>query len=119
MNYTEIKSFEDACKALCRSTDLPDFSMAPEEDRQALVDHYKLTVISKALNGDWTADWNDEDQYKYYPWFYMTSSEFQYNGYADYYQTSCVGSRLCFRSSAVAEYAGTQFIDLYKSYFTV
>ena len=96
MNYTEIKSFEDACKALNRSTDLPDFSMAPEEDRQALIDHYKLTVIAKALNGDWKPDWNDSDQYKYYPWFYMDGSGFQYNDYDNYYQNSNVGSRLSF-----------------------
>ena len=33
--------------------------------------------------------------------------------------TSYVGSRLCFKSKDLATYAGTQFLDIYKDFFTV
>ena len=72
--YTEIKTFEDACKAInVEPTIIPDFSFFPEADREAMIAHAKLVIIAKAINGDWVPDWNDWDQYKYYPWFEMGS----------------------------------------------
>jgi hypothetical protein len=72
--YTEIKTFEDACKAInVEPTIIPDFSLFPESDRQAMIDHAKLVIIAKAINGDWVPDWKDWNQYKYYPWFEMGS----------------------------------------------
>jgi len=116
--YTEIKSFEDACKALNVSTDLPDFSMLSTEEQKAMTAHYKLTVIAKALNEGWKPKWENSDQTKYYPWFNMDQSDggFSYNGYDDHCSGSSVGSRLCYHSREVAKYAGTQFEDLYKDY---
>lgn len=114
--YTNIKSFEDACRVLNISTVLPDFSFVPESDRQALTDHYKLVIIAKAVNGDWTPDWNNEDQAKYYPRF-DTESGFTLYLVDACYQSSRVGSRLCFFSSDAARYVAEQFPDLYKNYF--
>lgn len=115
--YTDIKTFEDACKV--RGIDpnnLPDFSMIPEQHRQALTDHYKLVIIAEALNEGWKPDWNNDDEYKYYPWFDMENG-CVFDGYGCYFTDSFVGSRLCYRSREIAEYAGKQFEDLYKSYF--
>lgn len=115
--HTDIKTFEDACKV--RGIDpnnLPDFSMIPEQHRQALTDHYKLVIIAEALNEGWKPDWNNDDEYKYYPWFDMENGfVFLVSDFSD--PTSCVGSRLCYRSREIAEYAGKQFEGLYKSYF--
>lgn len=116
--YTNIKSFEDACRVLNISTVLPDFSFVPESDRQALTDHYKLVIIAKAVNGDWTPDWNNEDQAKYYPWFDMEGG-FTLDSVYYFYRYSYVGSRLCFFSSDAALYVAEQFHDLYKNYFTL
>jgi hypothetical protein len=120
--YTDIKTFEDACKVfnLDPTTIIPDFSLFPESDRQAMIDHAKLVIIAKAINGDWIPDWNNGKWDKYYPWFVMGSSSgvgFSYFGYDDWDATSFVGSRLCFESGEKARYAGTQFKELYKSYF--
>jgi len=125
MNYTNIKSFEDACanQGLDAAKVLPDFSMFPERDRKAMEAHAKLIIINKALNGDWVPDWTDDDQWKYFPWFYMddedSGSRFSY--YDCVYDDSCsvVGSRLCYRNREVAEYAGKQFEDLYREYFVI
>jgi hypothetical protein len=119
--YTEIKTFEDACKAInVEPTIIPDFSLFPELDRQAMIDHAKLVIIAKAINGDWVPDWKDWNQYKYYPWFEMGSPSgggFSCVDYVRWITYSIVGSRLCFETREQAKYAGKQFEDLYKSYF--
>lgn len=53
--YTKIKTFEDACKALGVRADL--YFNVPYDAGDEIVDHvyaiYKLDIIRKALNGDW------------------------------------------------------------------
>jgi len=117
-----VKSFEDACKVLNRET-TPDFSMIPEKDRKPLIAHYKLIVICEALNEGWTPDWHNEKWDKFYPWFYMegSSSSGRFSvGRSDVRLSgSACGSRLCFKSEDLADYAGTQFEELYKEYFVI
>jgi hypothetical protein len=120
--YTEIKTFEDACKVLNldATTIIPDFSFFPESDKEAMIAHSKLVIIAKAINGDWVPNWNDWDQYKYYPWFEMGSPSgggFSYYDDDAWLTYSYVGSRLCFETREMAKYVGKQFEDLYKAYF--
>lgn len=79
---------------------------------------YRLAkLIAKSLNEGWTPDWNDDDQYKYVPYFYTGgSSGFRFSDFDYWNSYSYVGSRLCFRSAELARYAGTQFTDVYKQF---
>lgn len=126
-NYTDLKTFEDACQVegLDATKVIPDFSMYPEQDREALEAHAKLIIIVRAANRlandgkEWVPDWTDYSQPKYEPWFDLdtSSSGFRFNVY-DYWRTiSLVGSRLCFISYEVCEYIAEQFTELYKVYF--
>ncbi len=119
--YTEIKTFKDACKVLnLETTIIPDFSLFPQEEQEAMKAHAKLIIIAKAINGVWVPDWTNSNEYKYYPWFRMGSSSgvgFSYFDCVNWAAGSGVGSRLCFESREKAEYVGQQFEDLYKSYF--
>jgi len=118
-DFKTIKTFEDACTKLALDpTQLPDVSMIPEEFRKPIINAYKLMIIYKAINDGWVPDWNDSDQYKYYPYFRVLSSGFgfSYSGYFYTYATTIVGSRLCFESSEQAKYAGTQFTAEYKQF---
>lgn len=83
-----------------------------------LVGYMKVCVIVAALNEGWTPDWDNNNEYKYYPWFYRSSSPgFSLDG-CDYdLDDSTVGSRLCFKSKALSDYAATQFVDIYKAFF--
>jgi hypothetical protein len=79
-----------------------------------------LKLLALTLNEGWTPDWNDANQLKYFAWFYMGgSSGFRYDGYVHWGSSSDVGSRLCFKSSELAKYAGEQFTDVYKSFMTI
>ena len=123
MNITDkVKSFEDACQLLGIEPNVPEVSMLPDNHQKALVAHYKLVIIAEAVNEGWTPDWSDSDQYKYFPWFNMSSSSgagFSFGGYDYWFSYSLVGSRLCFKNRDLAKYAGQQFESIYKEFMTI
>lgn len=115
-----VKTFDDACRELgMTGNQIATFELngALDEDAQAIADHTKLIIITKALNEGWQPNWNNSSEYKYYPYFDMQNG-FSLNDVASDYGYSCVSSRLCFASEKIALYAVKQFGDLYKSYFT-
>lgn len=119
-----ISNFEEACAALGLDplNILPDTSRMPEKHRKAIEATAKLYVIAEALNEGWVPDWNDDDQYKYYPWFDLEEhkknnpSGFRFgdSNYAVAYSLSAGGSRLCYRTRGLSDYAGKTFTDLYR-----
>ncbi|MFB0967262.1 MAG: hypothetical protein QMB15_07400 [Cloacibacterium sp.] len=117
-----IKTFDDVIREL--GDDPEEFknaiSIMEEPDEIAYV---KLKLIAKALNEGWTPDWSNGEWDKWYPWFKMDDSSsagrFSFLGADNRYSGSGVGSRLCFKSKDLATYAGTQFLDIYKDFFTV
>lgn len=116
----KIKTFEGACKALKLNpkTVLPVVKGMPKHHQDALIAHAKLVIIADALNEGWKPDWKNFNEWKYYPWFDLSSgSGLAYYVYAFDCSTSGVGSRLCFKSPELAEYAGKQFKSLYQKYF--
>lgn len=112
-----IKTYEDACREL-------DIPLMPERCKGMTEDetaYYSLKVITKALNEGWEPDWTNQEQRKWYPWFEVTgtnpaglSCSITYYAVSTTYAN--VGSRLCFKTEALAKYAGTQFIKLYEKY---
>ena len=117
-----IKTFDDVIREL--GDDPEEFknaiSIMEEPDEIAYV---KLKLIAKALNEGWTPDWSNGEWDKWYPWFNMNDSSsagrFSFGDAVFQASTSVVGSRLCFKSEELATYAGTQFLDIYKDFFTV
>lgn len=124
---SNIKTFEDACKALnIKPESLPVVSALPEKHQKALVAHYKLVIIAEALNVGWQPNWNDYNEYKYFPWFEVEATKEKPSGFGFSYSftfydvaTTGVGSRLCYRTRELARYAGEQFAELYKDYFLI
>ncbi|EPM1459350.1 hypothetical protein RG089_002536 [Elizabethkingia anophelis] len=122
MNITDkVKSFEDACQLLGIEPNIPEVAMLPENHQKAIIAHYKLVIIAEAVNEGWKPNWDNWDERKYYPWFDLEGSSsgagFSYGDYDDWFTTSLVGSRLCFKTWELAEHIGKTFIDLYKDYF--
>ena len=117
-----IKTFDDVIREL--GDDPEEFknaiSIMEEPDEIAYV---KLKLIAKALNEGWTPDWSNGEWDKWHPWFKMDDSSsagrFSFCVADDRFSNSGVGSRLCFKSKDLATYAGTQFLDIYKDFFTV
>ena len=83
-----------------------------------IISQLQSIIIAKALNEGWIADYTNIDQTKYEPRFYYDSSAggFVCYDYCRWSSATSVGSRLCFHSSKLAKYFGTQFIDIYRKY---
>ena len=117
----KVKSFEDACELLGIEANLPEVSMLPTNHQKAIIAHYKLVIIAEAINDGWEPNWDNWDERKYYPWFYMKGSSsgsgFSYDDFDCWNSGSNVGSRLCFKTYKITKYVGQTFIDLYKDYF--
>lgn len=116
-DFSEIKTFEDACEEL--GIDPSDFNF--ERDMPDDIAYKKLKIVIKAINQGWEPDWNDTNQRKWYPWFNVRSSGFGFSGsYCVCDRTfASVGSRLCFESEAKSTHAANQFVDLYNQFLTI
>jgi hypothetical protein len=117
-----IKTFQDACDAVGPLEEnvliLLKYN-GINKDMLCSQAHMKLTIIARVLNEGWTPDWNDKDQYKYYPYFDMRSNGFSSVAYDRWSTNTVVSSRLCFKSRDIAQYAATQFADIYKTFLTL
>lgn len=117
-----VKTYEDACKVVgIAPLKLSDFKFLPEKDRKPSYAFHQITTIAKALNEDWVPNWDNENEYKYYPWFRMGSSGvgFSADDYGDWFAYSSVGSRLCFKNRDLAVYAGKQFEEIYRDFMVI
>lgn len=117
-NITDrVKSFEDACQVLGISTNVPEVKGLPRKHQKAIIANYKLIVIAEALNEGWKPNWQDSDEYKYYPWFDMSNPAgvgYSYTHLAASITPANVGSRLCLKNRELAIYFGQTFTDLFN-----
>ena len=149
-----INTFEDACNEL--GADHPmvsvyDALVTRANGEQSLAEwmgkdvvaFLKLRIITEALNEGWHPKFT-EDEYRYYPWFYIYTKE-EYDNFSEEEKRRCVGranfyadaygglvyayasnassysyasngARLVFSNRDLAEYAGRQFIDIWADF---
>ncbi len=147
-----VKTFEDAVNILGNGHPFVQQYDATvydgvNKDNADLIAYYKLRIITAAINEGWEPKFT-EDEYRYFPWFYLYTQEewgkldeekkesgVLFGGYADggaaagfvYANSSLapsdayarIGSRLCFKTDALARYAGRRFAALYADYLLV
>lgn len=117
-NITDrVKSFEDACQVLGISTNVPEVKGLPRKHQKAIIANYKLIIIAEALNEGWKPNWQDSDEYKYYPWFDMSNPAgvgFSHTANTASYTSALLGSRLCLKNRELAIYFGQTFTDLFN-----
>ena len=116
-----VESYEEACERVgvepLTEERIKALELRPDEVAQK-----KLEVIAAALNDGWSPDWNDTNQYKYYPYFYIEPRKHGAHAGLSYANTltaasatnAIIGSRLCFNDPETARYAGKQFTELYE-----
>jgi hypothetical protein len=125
-----------------KNTNLRDPEVA-EENRDILA-YMKLRIIAAAMNEGWKPQFT-EDEERWYPWFTLWTEEklseksdewkadrhlistgdysgdwagfaFARSRNAPSDASACFGSRLCFKSEALATYCGKQFINLWADF---
>lgn len=113
-------------------------------DGHDIFTYLKLRIIAAALNEGWEPQFT-EDEWRWYPWFTLWTEEelseksdewkadrhlistgdysgdyagFAYalSNYAPSATNTYIGSRLCFKSEALATYCGKQFISLWADF---
>lgn len=149
-----IKTFEDACNELGEDhpmVSVYDALVTRANGEQLLAEwmgkdvvaFLKLRIITEALNEGWHPKFT-EDEYRYYPWFYIYTKE-EYDNFSEEEKRRCVGRassgadasgglvyslanhassasnthvgvRLAFSNRDLAEYAGKQFIDIWADF---
>jgi hypothetical protein len=111
-----IKTYEDACSEL-GVTPIDESALLNSGFTKDEIVYRKLKTIIKALNEGWKPNWRDEKQEKWFPCFAVSSGFVFSNAY---YDRSCAyagnGLHLCFKSEELAEYAGKQFVGIYKDF---
>lgn len=142
-----IKTFEDAMMALGEEHPLVREWHLGENLSPDLEAYLQLRVIVAALNEGWEPQFT-EDEERYYPWHWlytrkeidnMEASELKERNMVstEKYQTdyaglayahsdnapsssaTYIGSRLCLKSDALAEYCGKQFTDIWADFLLI
>ncbi len=143
-----VKTFQDALNELGNKHPLveqynmlySEFGATMDAD---IIAYLKLRIIAAALNEGWEPQFI-EDEYRYYPYFYLITKE-EYEQLSDEDKKRCVGRasgnayslgglvcsgahvassysyandgvRLAFKTRELAEYAGKQFIDIWADF---
>ena len=115
-----------------------------DENAHDIIAYLKLRIIIAALNEGWTPQFTEGEE-RWYPWFTLWTEEelseksdewkadrhlistggysgdyagfaFSNSIYAPSHSNTFVGSRLCFKSEALATYCGKQFISLWADF---
>lgn len=110
------KYFQQACEKLGISNALPEVSMLPERNKEAVIAFYKLSVIIQCTNEDWEPNWKDRFEPKYHPWFEVTPAGFGYShtNSAASAALASIGSRLCYKTRDLAIEWGQKLLPLYE-----
>ena len=113
-----IKTYEDACAEL-GITPICENTLLKNGFTKGEIAYRKVKTIIQVLNEGWQADWNNEYQDKWIPWFYHSSTV----GFAYAVSTitpssmyTDISSRLCLKNEELAIYMGKRFVDLYKEF---
>lgn len=133
-----VKTFEDACRETGVDPEIyeDNFDNTPAD----VIAFLKLRVIAAALNEGWKPQFT-EDESRWYPWFTLWTEEElseksdiqkasrhlistgDFAGFActgsissPSFESTSVGSHLCFKSEALSTYCGKQFISLWADF---
>ena len=116
-----VKSWEDVVDILeeqGESVVLP-YKLAKTKQQKSINALYKIQCISKVLNEGWEPDFNNSNEYRYYPWF-----EYKKAGWCFRYVFCryCVFSDYPFgcyyKTEELAEYSSKVFIHIYREYLS-
>ena len=123
-----LETFEAAAASLGLDPKaLPVVTGLDEAIGKATIAAYKLFIISKAAWKGNKIDWNDNNQYKYYPWWDMETYPNNAGSGAGFSfvddvcdgSSSYVGSRLCYPDRETVKFVAEKHIGLYREMMVI
>ncbi len=124
-----VQTIEDAYteKGLVRHEEIPFAN--PKNARQEAVNSFlDAIVLTEAYNEGWEPNWDDSEEEKYEIWWDMRSDEldvsavgsgFSLDGVGFAYSDTFVGSRLVFKTRALARAAAERFVQVYRGFMVI
>jgi len=96
------------------------YSNPSTRDEESINAYFMLIHIVHIKNNGWIPDWDNENEYKYYPYFDLRSGfGFSFADFELWPTLAPVGSRLCFKSRQLADEVGRYFLPIYQKLLTV
>lgn len=116
-NNDWIKLWEKFCKDYNKNIPLP-FSHPKTAQEESTNAHHMLIHIVPVKRGNWEPNYENQNEYKYEPRFYMTASGFgfRYAHFDYWFSVSCAGSCLATPSAAVCEAIAVEFLPIYEKW---
>ncbi len=92
-----------------------DFSFLPVYNRVKALNFQHIQAIAELFNEGWKPDWNNNNEYKYYPYFQFGSGGWSFYFYRNY--CCCAGGVPAFyKNEKIATYVGKTFLPIYADY---
>lgn len=126
-DYPKIVSIEAAFEAAGYDlAAVPQmFAGVPEKHRMQAVKNFKREVIAAAINGEWQADWSDNQQKKWFPWWWVSRREsgspvvsLSLNDCFCVSAIAYVGPRQVFETKEQAQHYANHFRDFDEEFYS-
>lgn len=118
LDLFSITTYEEVCKALNeRQIENDSFDSTNQILNKSVIKRliatYKLEQIERLFNQNWKKDWNNQNQYKYYPYFKKELGGWVFCLVTDGSVRS-LAAVAYYKDRQTAEYVGKTFINIYK-----
>ena len=114
-----VKTLKDAI-TVCKedSIDISDiiFHDSDTVDEKA---YKELKIAVRALNQKWVANLKDKNQRKWYVYYNGSGFGVSYADFDYWFTHTYCGSRLCFKTEALALSTATKHIEIFKEFLTI
>lgn len=125
-SQTADEAYQKACADLDEQPKTLEQFTALHGEAEGKAHHslHRIATVIRAVKGDHKFDWNNYDEYKYYPWFDMETygedavpgSGFSFYDYVCDGTYSLVGARLSLHTREDAEAIGKLMLEDYKNW---
>jgi hypothetical protein len=115
-----IKTFEDALDELPSDDDdvMEYHNLINGSVNARFIAFAKLIIIIKVLNEGWKPNMSNQNEYKYWNYFYMNNGTFSYSSPGYLHSCVHVPSALFLKTSELAKHAAKIAFEEYKTYMT-
>lgn len=120
--FTDFKTFDDLCRT--HGTTESEFEKKLKElpVSKQTKRFMRMELLAQVMNEGWEHDTLDTSQYKWFPWYRVSSSGLSFSRSFCYFvfATASVGSCLCYKSEEISDYVGKHevFGKMWKEFIT-
>lgn len=111
-----VDNIDDIYKELGRSKPtIKNYTHLPESKRERALNLQYIDDIYELFNDGWIIDWNNSNQYKYYPYFRKNGSGWSLGGVGAVSVSfgSAVGSGFYGKNKEIVNFIVSKFLDIY------